>query len=322
MRRILLLFAMLMGLSVLAFSQTRTVTGAVLDETASPVPYASVSVKGSNAGVSADENGNFSISANEGAVLVFSAAGYNTVEVTVRGNSVNAVLVKGDSQTIEEVVVTAMGITKAKKALGYATQTIKADILSQAANTGLAGALQGKVSGVSIAPSSGMPGASSAITIRGARSFTGNNSPLYVIDGLPIASTSDISTGNSVTGTDYANRGVDIDPNDIESIEILKGQAGSALYGLRATNGVIVITTKKGAKGKAQVNFNSNVSFDRLSRYPDRQTTYAQGTAGNYAPNASTSWGPKISDLPKDATYGGETTNANTTRDGMKPGMY
>ncbi len=322
MRRILLLFAMFMGLSLLAFSQTRTVTGTVLDETASPVPYASVSVKGSNAGVSADENGNFSISANEGAVLIVSATGYNTIEVTVRGASVSAVLSKGDSQTIEEVVVTAMGITKAKKALGYATQTIKADVLSQAANTGLAGALQGKVSGVSIAPSSGMPGASSAITIRGARSFTGNNSPLYVIDGLPIASTSDVSTGNSVTGTDYANRGVDIDPNDIESIEILKGQAGSALYGLRASNGVIVITTKKGAKGKAQVSFNSNVSFDRLSRYPDLQTTYAQGTAGNYAPNASTSWGPKIPDLPKDATYGGETTNANTTRDGMKPGMY
>lgn len=231
-------------------------------------------------------------------------------------------LAAGQDQTIDEVVVTAMGIPKAKKALGYTTQTVKAEMLSQAANSGLAGALQGKVSGVTIAPSSGMPGASTAITIRGARSFTGNNSPLYVINGLPVSSTADITTGNSVTGTDFANRGVDIDPNDIASVEILKGQAASALYGLRASNGVIVITTKKGSQGKAQVSFNSNVSFDRLSRFPDLQKTYAQGTAGRYAPTASTSWGPKISDLPKDATYGGETSNDLTTEDGMKPGMY
>ena len=158
------------------------------------------------------------------------------------------VILKADAQKLDEIVVTAMGISREKKALGYAVQDVKSDVLTRAANTDLAGALQGKVSGIDITPSSGMPGASSKITIRGSRSFTGDNTPLYVIDGMPIASTADVSTSltDGAYGTDYANRAVDIDPNDIESINILKGQAASALYGMRASNGVIVITTKSG----------------------------------------------------------------------------
>jgi TonB-linked SusC/RagA family outer membrane protein len=174
-----------------------------------------------------------------------------------------------------------------------------------------------------------MPGASSKITIRGARSFTGDNTPLYVVDGMPIASTSDISTVNSVTGADYANRSFDLDPSDIESINILKGQAASALYGMRASNGVVVITTKNGkgiTKGKVSVNVSSNVSFDVNSIFPDFQTTYAQGApnaAGvpTFNPTASTSWGPKIEDLPNNPTYGGNVNNAYTTG-GLKQGYY
>lgn len=229
------------------------------------------------------------------------------------------------AKSLDEVVVTALGVSKQKRALGYATQTLQGAQLTEAANTSFAGALQGKVSGVEITPSSGMPGASTLITIRGARSFTGNNAPLYVVDGMPISSGADLSTGNSVTGTDYANRGVDIDPNDIASVEILKGQAASALYGIRASNGVVLITTKSGkgaAKGKAQISVNSTVSFDRISRYPQTQTTYAQGSNGAFNPTASTSYGPKIADLPQDAKYGGETVNAYTNADGMHPGMY
>ena len=168
------------------------------------------------------------------------------------------------AQNLSEVVITAMGISKEKKALGYAVQDVKSDELTQAANSSLSGALQGKVSGLEIKPSSGMPGASSQITIRGARSFTGDNSPLYVVDGMPISSAADMSTYDSVSGADYANRAVDIDPNDIESINILKGQAASALYGIRASNGVIVITTKSGKgakKGKPQVSFSSNLHY-------------------------------------------------------------
>ena len=207
-------------------------------------------------------------------------------------------------------------------------QDVKSEELTQAANTNLAGALQGKVSGIDIAPSSGMPGASSKITIRGSRSFTGDNTPLYVIDGMPIASTSDVNTDNmntgSVAGTDYANRAVDLDPNDIESINILKGQAASALYGMRASNGVIVITTKSGRgakKGKPQVSFSTNVAFDKIATLPELQSEFAQGTTGNFNPYSGFSWGPKISDLANDPVYGGNVQNAYT-KDGLHQGQY
>lgn len=222
-----------------------------------------------------------------------------------------------------------MGISREKKALGYAVQDVKSDALTRAANTDLAGALQGKVSGVDIAPSSGMPGASSKITIRGSRSFTGDNTPLYVIDGMPIASAADVSTtdyaNGGAYGTDYANRSVDIDPNDIESINILKGQAASALYGMRASNGVILITTKSGkgvAKGKPVINFRSNVSFDVVSTLPELQKEFAQGSGGEYSPYSGHSWGPKISELANDPVYGGNTVNDYTQSLGKHQGQY
>ena len=224
---------------------------------------------------------------------------------------------------IEDVVITAMGISREKKALGYSVQDIKSDELVNAANTSLGSALQGKVSGIDITPSSGMPGASSKIVIRGARSFDGDNTPLYVVDGMPIASTPDVYTDESVTGSDYSSRALDIDPNDIESVNILKGQAASALYGMRASNGVIIITTKKGKhNSKAMVTFNSSISADRVAVLPDFQTTYAQGNDGEYDPNASRSWGPRISELPNDPTYGGNTDNEYTQTYGKQPGKY
>ena len=221
--------------------------------------------------------------------LVFSYVGMVAKEVPIE--PVMKVELQSGAQNLSEVVITAMGISKEKKALGYAVQDIKSDELTQAANSSLSGALQGKVSGLEIKPSSGMPGASSQITIRGARSFTGDNSPLYVIDGMPIASTADVNTdtmnNGSVSGADYANRAVDLDPNDIESINILKGQAASAVYGMRASNGVIVITTKSGKgarKGKPQISFNTNLAFDKVSTLPELQTEYGQGNEGAYNP--------------------------------------
>lgn len=258
--------------------------------------------------------------------LVVSYVGMKSQEVAVQ--PVLNIRLTSDTQNLSEIVVTAMGISKEKKALGYAVQDVKSEELTQAANTNLAGALQGKVSGIDIAPSSGMPGASSKITIRGSRSFTGDNTPLYVIDGMPIASTSDVNTDNmntgSVAGTDYANRAVDLDPNDIESINILKGQAASALYGMRASNGVIVITTKSGRgakKGKPQVSFSTNVAFDKIATLPELQSEFAQGTTGNFNPYSGFSWGPKISDLANDPVYGGNVQNAYT-KDGLHQGQY
>lgn len=296
------------GLSV---AQTTRVSGKVVDDTGETVIGASVVAKGTTVGTVTDLDGNFSLNIpSDRKTLVISLIGMKTKEVAA-GTNLNIVL-ENDSKLMSEVVVTAMGITRSEKALGYATQDVKASELIQAGNSSLSGALQGKVAGVQITPSSGMPGASSKIVIRGARSFTGNNTPLYIIDGMPVASTSDQDTGDSVTGTDFANRGVDIDPNDIESVNILKGQAASALYGIRASNGVVIITTKNGRgmqKGKAQISFTSNVSFEKLSTYPEMQNQYAQGSGGKFNPTSSMSWGPKISDLPNDAKYGGNVAN-------------
>lgn len=247
-----------------------------------------------------------------------SYVGMISQDVSIKPGVIKIVL-KSDAKALDEVVVTAMGISREKKALGYAVQDVKSDQLTQAANSNLAGALQGKVSGLDVKPSSGMPGASSQITIRGARSFSGDNTPLYVIDGMPVTSTPDVSTdiqnNGSVSGADFANRAVDIDPNDIESINILKGQAASALYGIRASNGVIIITTKSGKgleKGKPQVSFSSNVSFDVVGRLPEFQKTYAQGSGGVFSTTSGTSWGPKISNFQ--TTQRMEVTQITNTR--------
>ena len=300
MTSVLLFLAMGIGA---ASAQDSTVTGKVVDENGEPVIGASIIVKGTTVGTVTDYDGNFMLEVPaDGTHLVISYIGMRTQEVAV-APQVNVRLMD-DTQNLDEVVVTAMGISREKKALGYAVQDVKSDELTQAASTNLANALQGKVSGVDITPSSGMPGASSRITIRGARSFTGDNSPLYVIDGMPIASTSDIDTDirntGSVAGADFANRAVDLDPNDIESINILKGQAASALYGMRASNGVIVITTKSGKgtpKGKPSVTVTTNLAFDKVSTLPKFQKQYAQGSNGKFDPNSSLAWGPTISDL-------------------------
>ena len=325
-RKLMLLLACLFVGIGLVTAQTQKVTGVVIsEEDGQPVVGASVLVKGTTLGTITDVDGNFNLSnvPSSAKTLQISYIGMQTQEVVIKPNL--RVVLKADAQKLDEVVVTAMGISREKKALGYAVQDVKSDALTRAANTDLAGALQGKVSGLEIKPSSGMPGASSQITIRGARSFTGDNSPLYVVDGMPISSAADMSTYDSVSGADYANRAVDIDPNDIESINILKGQAASALYGIRASNGVIVITTKSGKgakKGKPQVSFSSNLSFDKISRKPHLQNIYAQGSNGKFNPNASTSWGPKISELPNDPTYGGNTDNTYTKQSGKHEGMY
>ena len=327
-RKLMLLLACLFVGIGLVTAQTQKVTGVVIsEEDGQPVVGASVLVKGTTQGTITDVDGNFNLSnvPSSAKTLQISYIGMQTQEVVIKPNL--RVVLKADAQKLDEVVVTAMGISREKKALGYAVQDVKSDALTRAANTDLAGALQGKVSGIDITPSSGMPGASSKITIRGSRSFTGDNTPLYVIDGMPIASTADVSTSltDGAYGTDYANRAVDIDPNDIESINILKGQAASALYGMRASNGVIVITTKSGKgadKGKPTITFSTNLSFDKISTLPELQQEYAQGSSGTFDPSSPFAWGPKISELANDPTYGGNTDNSYTSQYGKQSGKY
>ena len=333
MKRLTMFLASLLLCTAAALAQTKVTGIVVSQEDNQPVVGVSVLVVGTKNGTVTGSDGRFSLTVpSERSRLRFTYVGMETLEVSARPQM--RIVLRTDDTNLNEIVVTAMGIKREKKALGYAAQELKSDKLTEAASTSLSSALQGKVSGVEITPSSGMPGASAKITIRGSRSVSGDNTPLYVVDGMPIASTSDVSTYNSgngsISGTDFANRSVDIDPNDIESINILKGQAASALYGMRASNGVIVITTKSGRgarSGKPEITFNTNLSFEKPSRTPDFQTEFAQGTIsrGNliYSPNASTSWGPRIADLPNDPTYGGNVAN-NYTKNGaeLHQGQY
>lgn len=318
MRKILLMVFLICGLTQMVLAQQR-ITGTVVssNKDEGSLTGVSVSVKGSTTGALTDINGKYSLAAPADATLVFTYIGMKKQEIQVSGRTVIDVVLEPDILGLEEVVVSAFGISREKKALGYAVQDVKNEVIQRTGNSDLAGAMQGKLAGIDIKPSSGMPGASSQIVIRGARSFTGNNTPLYVIDGMPVASTSDIQTGaggdfslagDGVTGSDISNRAIDLNPADIESINILKGQAAAALYGIRASNGVILITTKSGkgnAPGKPVVAISNTTSFSKVSRNPEYQSIYAQGLYGSYVPNASMSWGPKIVDLPDDPTYGG-----------------
>ena len=216
-----------------ALAQTK-VSGTVLSQDdGQPIIGAAVKVVGTSTGMLTDVNGRFNITMPANSKqLEISYLGY--LSQTVAAKNGMRVFLKADAKTLDEVVVTAMGISRDKKALGYAAQELKAEDLNVNGTTSLASAIQGKLTGVSVRQSSGAPGASAQIVIRGARSFDGNNAPLYVVDGMPIASTPDFSTGNSVTGADFTNRSIDINPDDIENISVLKGQAASALYGIRA----------------------------------------------------------------------------------------
>ncbi|MCE5224984.1 MAG: SusC/RagA family TonB-linked outer membrane protein [Porphyromonadaceae bacterium] len=323
MKRKLMMFLSLFFLGIGIISAQTQVRGTVVDEAGEPVIGATIQIKGTTQGTVTDVDGNFSLSAPANGTLVISYVGFQTQEMPVSANP-RIVLVQ-DTELLDEVVVTALGIRRERKALGYAAQDLKSDQLSKAGTTSLANAIQGKLTGVDVRQSSGAPGASAQIVIRGARSFDGNNQPLYVIDGMPINTSADFDTGNSVTGANYADRSIDINPEDIETINVLKGQAASALYGIRASNGVIVITTKRGSGNmtKPQVTVSTNLSAQKVSRKFERQDVYAQGnTISAYLPSASMSWGPKISDLPNDPTYGGNANNTHTARDGMRPGQY
>ncbi|HET7116048.1 MAG TPA: SusC/RagA family TonB-linked outer membrane protein [Hanamia sp.] len=314
MRRFLALFAVLMLSGVLASAQTHSVKGHVTGPDGNPLPGITVQVKGTNTATATDANGQFDLTVPSDATLVFTGVGFEEQSIKVGDRSSINMSLTSSTKQLSEVVVTALGISREKKALGYATQTLSSEAINKGANPNLASALEGKLSGVEVRTSSGMPGASAQIFIRGARFFDGNNNPLYVIDGTPVNSDPDFSVGgNGVTGTDYASRSIDIDPSDIASISVLKGQAASALYGMRASNGVIMITTKSGAnlkKGKALVSVSSNFQIDQDSRLPDLQTQYAQGSGGKFSQTASTTWGPLISSLPDNTTYGGNVPNS------------
>ncbi|MGB5481431.1 MAG: SusC/RagA family TonB-linked outer membrane protein [Eudoraea sp.] len=280
-----------------SYGQEKTISGNVTDQSGLPLPGVSIVVVSTTTGTQTDFDGNYSIQANEGAVLRFSYIGQKTANRTVgSGNTINLQM-EEDAQALEEVVVTALGIQRSTRTLGYGTDVVKGEELVKARETNIVNSLQGKVTGVQITNTGGNLGGSSKIIIRGVSSLSGANNPLWVVDGVLI-NNSQTPTGSRITGNrDFSNGAAVVNPDDVETINILKGAAASALYGSRAAAGAIIVTTKKGRGdgGGATVSFNSSTRFDNLFRIPDFQQEYAMGTNGQYDSGfVGTDWGPRI----------------------------
>jgi TonB-linked SusC/RagA family outer membrane protein len=280
-----------------ANAQTVTVKGKVSDDKGLPLPGVTVRLKGTNKGVSTNVNGVYSISYPGTGTLIFSAIGYIPKEVKLTGETEINVVLPEDNKSLSEVVVTALGIKRDKRVLTYSSQEVKGAELVQGKDPNIVNDIAGKVSGVQITSSSGNPGSSTRIVIRGASSFYGDNNALMVIDGIPVDN-SETGNLNSGPGT---SRIADLDPNIVESINVLKGAAATALYGSLGANGVIIITTKNGKAGqKATINFSSDFSSEN-PLLPQIQSKYAQGTNGQFYDGTtlktSTSWGPLMDTL-------------------------
>lgn len=272
------------------------VSGVVTDSSGETLIGASVAEKGVNNATMTGMDGDYSLTVSPNATLVVTYVGFTPKEIHVNGKTKLDIVVSEDEQLLSEVVVTALGIKRDKKSLGYALQEVKGEQLTETRDPNVANALAGKVAGLQIKQSGTGPSGSSRIVLRGVNSIGGNNQPLVVVDGVPI----DSSTGGSddLWGNRAVDKGsgmADISPDDIESMSVLKGPAAAALYGSRAGNGVIMITTKKGTTGKGiGVSYNTNLMFDSPMQLPEYQNTYGQGINNKYAQNEASSWGGKM----------------------------
>lgn len=286
-----------------------TISGFVHDNTGQPLIGVSVKIKGTTTGTQTDANGKFTLSVNPGDVLTFSYLGYITKEATVQAGNQITIQLDEDPKQLSEVVVTALGIKRERKALGYSVTEVKGDAVNVAKETNFASSLEGRVAGLNVTTTSGGPASSVIINIRGAASINGDNQPLYVVNGIPINNVSDLSNISGVSmnsGGQYSNApdqgdGIgNLNPDDIESISVLKGAAASALYGSRAKYGVILVTTKKGST-KGTVELTSNFEAESIINPTDFQYEYGQGgegvkptdAAGAFN-NGNASWGAKL----------------------------
>lgn len=283
MRKFVLMLVLLIFAGVQVVLAQTTITGVITGaEDGQPIPGAAVQVKGTTIGVTTDVNGRYSLKVPADAkTLQVSFVGMKTKEVAIgKETSINVIL-ETEVMDIEGVVVTALGISREKKALGYAVEEVKAEELNQTRSGNLITSLSGKVSGVSITNASGNMGGSSRVTIRGIKSVSGNNQPLFVVDGVPMDNSNynSVDTQRGAGGVDYGNMANDINPDDIENVSVLKGPTAAALYGSRAANGVILITTKKAQAGKKGigVEVNSSVSFEQVALLPTYQNLYGGG---------------------------------------------
>jgi TonB-linked SusC/RagA family outer membrane protein len=315
MKKLLLMLAVLVLTGSLANAQTKEITGRITDSLGNPIPGASVNVRGNNKGTSADNNGFFKIIVPSNASIVISAIGFENRQISTANGDNFTVQLLQNTRSLSEVVVTALGIRREKRQLATATQTINADEINKSGSGNALNELNGKASGLTVISSGSEPGSGTYIRLRGVTSITGNNQPLMIVDGVPIdnsinnydatSATPNVSGANAnlTGGVQPTNRGVDINPADIESVTLLKGPTATALYGIQAASGALIITTKKGSgKRGTTVSFNSSVTVDRVSKLPGRQNLYSQGSNGIYAGpkgNSSrrTTWGAAIDTL-------------------------
>ncbi|MFD2555791.1 carboxypeptidase-like regulatory domain-containing protein [Sphingobacterium tabacisoli] len=295
------------GLQVVNAQQV-SIAGKVTDQNGAPLSGVTIAIKGTSNAASTNSSGLFTLNADQNSTLVVSAVGYVSQEIPVKGRKTISVTLASGEKDIEEVVVTALGIQRSQKSLGYSTQKIGGDDLTFTKENNVLGSLAGKVAGAQVTGSSGANlGGTQKIKLRGINSVTGGGQPLMVIDGTPISNANfSSSTGN---GVDLGNVGQDVNPEDIESINILKGPTASALYGIRGQYGVIMITTKKGKKGPKSIaiDLNSATSFEQVGNFMPLQNTYGVGNNQTFLKLASgelyingndESWGPKMDGTP------------------------
>jgi len=287
-----LLMCFSFGFALSVWAQDRVVTGKVTAEDGSALPGVNVVIKGTTNGTVTDADGGFKLSVpSSGGTLVFSFIGMTTSEEEIGARSVVDLQMKSDARQLQEVVVNAIGETRSKDKLGVAATTVTGNSVVQSGESGVINGMAGKAAGLSITRNGGDPGAGSYIQLRGQSTITGDLQPLIVIDGMPMYnSTLGADNGaNQVGGTQQQSRLNDINPNDIASMEILKSASAAALWGSRAANGVIVITTKSGknTQGKLQATYTGTMSFDMVNKMPELQTTFGQGTNGRYRSNGS-----------------------------------
>ena len=297
MKNFLLLTLVCLGITCSGVrAQERSVTGKVTSsEDGTPLPGVNVVIKGSAIGTVTDVNGTYNLTVPNEATLVFSFIGLTSVEEQVGERTIVDVQMAQDVQQLGEVVVTAAGIERQTRALGYAVATVSGDRVALKSEPDALRSLQGKVAGVNILSTSGAPGSATRITIRGNKSFFGNNQPLFVVDGIPFDNTYNTSSNELTDGAAYGGRIADLDPNNIESINILPGGAAAALYGVRAANGVVVVTTKAGSSRASrkglEISYSSGFAIEQIANLPEYQNKYGNGSKGDYA-EANGSWGP------------------------------
>ena len=302
MRFILSVFGLILFSGTL-MAQNIRITGKVTDNNNQPLAGVYVLIEGTRTGMSTDFDGNYTINAPGNATLVFSSIGMQTLSVAVNNRSVVNVTMVDDTMMFDDVVVTALGIKKERKALGYAVQDIKSAELMKNKSANVINSLSGKIAGVNVTQGGGAAGTGSTIIIRGGTSLERDNQPVFVVDGViydnstPIGGNTEFE-GTSRTSTSNSNRVMDINPEDIENMSVLKGPAAAALYGSRAAAGVVIITTKKGQEGNVQINFGSKFSTNWVNRFPEQQSTYKRGyfeeRTGVFNDYTTQSWGEKF----------------------------